>query len=66
MQIQFVSRFFEQHAAAARRLRYLATIESPKGLVNLREIAGSDPRLDGLVVRLCRFLKNYGHWLNSL
>jgi citrate lyase subunit beta-like protein len=50
-QIQFVTSFLENnYGARARHIKYLATIESARGLVNLKEICQADPRLDALIV----------------
>lgn len=52
-QVQEVSTSIEhaehEHGWPIGRIRLLAIIETARAVVNLREIAGSDPRLDGLI-----------------
>jgi citrate lyase subunit beta-like protein len=49
--IQFVSRMIDSVAPESNRssIRLIASIESAMGIVNLKEIATSDPRLDALI-----------------
>lgn len=52
-QVQEVSAHIEQiereHNWPQGKIRLLAIIETARGVVNLKEIAGSDPRLNGLI-----------------
>ena len=41
----------EQASQSRREIRLIPCIETALGLLNLREIAGTDPRVDALVVR---------------
>lgn len=49
-----VSRFIDEHGSTEQkeRLRMIASIESPLGLLNMREIATASEKVGGLLVRL--------------
>ncbi|KAI7866723.1 Pyruvate/Phosphoenolpyruvate kinase-like domain-containing protein [Spinellus fusiger] len=54
--IQFVSRMIDVVAVESQRerIRLIASMESALGIMNIKEIATADPRLDALIVSLIR------------
>lgn len=52
--VHFVSRMVEMVAPLASRdkIRYIACVETALGLLNIRDIAAADPRVEALLASL--------------